>query len=397
MASNDKVRQWFDGLPPERRQKVVKGGVIVGVIVVALVLYYLSGQDDKEPEAPKETPIAIELGDERLEDDLRASFEREQEEQRNSAQKTQAELEAQREDMAALQAQLKAMERVQRVLATSENPAMPGDDLGSDMDLPPPETEWTQPPPPQPGDGAVDLGPQLVGGISSFKAVSATKGKTPEKKNPRVYMPVGFMSAKLLTGVRAKTTNGSSQNPEPLILRVQAPAVLPNEVRAQLEGCLVVAHGYGDLASERVEAALVSLNCLDWEGRSLIAAELTGIVVDNDGVKGLAARPVWRAGANMARLAAAGALQGVGEAVESSSQTTASSALGQTSFVDPGDVGRSAAGQAISRPAGELAKIYADLVKQAAPVLETGPTKDVTVVVTEGTWLEIKGLENGGT
>lgn len=397
MASDNKLKQWFEGLPPEKRQNVVKGGVVGAVIVVALALYYISGQDEKGPEEPKEAPVAIALGDERLEDDLRASFVREQEEQRNSSTRTKEDLEAQRQELDALQAQLKAMERVQRLLATTADAGAPMSGAGGDMNLPPPQAEEWAPPPPQAGEGGPDIGPQLVGGISSFKRTADVKGKAAEKKNPRVYMPVGFMSAKLLTGVRAKTTNGSSQNPEPLILRVQAPAVLPNEVRAQLEGCLVVAHGYGDLASERVEAALVSINCLDWEGRSLIAAELTGIVVDSDGVKGLAARPVWRAGANMARLAAAGALQGAGEAVESSSQTTASSALGQTAFIEPGDVGRSAAGQAISRPASELAKIYADLVKQAAPVLETGPTKDVTVVVTEGTWLEIKGLENGGT
>jgi conjugal transfer pilus assembly protein TraB len=37
-----------------------------------------------------------------------------------------------------------------------------------------------------------------------------------------------------------------------MMIRVQAPAVLPNEVKANLKGCFVIAEGYGNLATHRV-------------------------------------------------------------------------------------------------------------------------------------------------
>ena len=54
-------------------------------------------------------------------------------------------------------------------------------------------------------------------------------------------------------------------------------------------------------------------------------------------------------------------------------------------------------GEGVSKAASEYGRIIADLVRQQAPVLEVGPTKDVTVVLTEGVWLEIKSSREGGS
>jgi conjugal transfer pilus assembly protein TraB len=203
------------------------------------------------------------------------------------------------------------------------------------------------------------------------------------------------MPAKLLTGLKAKTVESARGDPEPILLRVQAPAQLPNEIRAQLQGCLVVAHGYGSLASERVEARLVSLNCFDLKGKSVVEADVTGIIIDSDGVKGLAGHPVSKMGTNLARLAFAAAIEGAGSAFSDRATTTSVSALGQTQSIDPGQIGKVAAGEGVQSAASEYGKIIADLVRQQAPVIEVGPTKDVTVVLTEGAWLELKPYREG--
>jgi conjugal transfer pilus assembly protein TraB len=197
------------------------------------------------------------------------------------------------------------------------------------------------------------------------------------------------MPAKLLTGLKAKTVESAREDPEPMLLRIQAPAVLPTEVRAQLQGCFVIAHGYGSLASERVEARLVSLSCVDFEGRSVIEEEIKGILVDQDGVKGLAGHPVTKMGANLSRLFVAGLVEGAGEALAATSSTTSISPLGQTSTIDTDQMGRAGLGRGISAATGELSRIYAELVRQSSPVIEVGPSKAVSVLVTEGVWLEV--------
>jgi hypothetical protein len=51
-------------------------------------------------------------------------------------------------------------------------------------------------------------------------------------------------------------------------------------------------------------------------------------------------------------------------------------------------------GRGISQASGELTRVYVDLVRQSSPVIEVGPGKDVTVFITQGTWLEVKDSES---
>jgi conjugal transfer pilus assembly protein TraB len=251
---------------------------------------------------------------------------------------------------------------------------------------------------PGPGGEMLQAKVEFVGDIGTLAPPPGVKENTPTdkggKKNKKFYLPVSFMSAKLLTGLKAKTVDAAKGDPEPVLLRVQAPAVLPNEVRAQLEGCFVVAHGYGSLASEAYEARTVSLNCVDYSGRSVIEADITGYLADKDGSKGLSGLPVSKMGANLARLFLAGLVQGAGNAFQQSAVTTSVSPLGATQTVDSGQLERAGVGRGISQASGELTRVYVDLVRQSSPVIEVGPGKDVTVVITQGVWLEVTDYES---
>ncbi len=72
----------------------------------------------------------------------------------------------------------------------------------------------------------------------------------------------------------------------------------------------------------------MSLSCMDLDGKSVIETPLTGILVDSDGVKGLAGRTVSKMGANMARLHAARLAQGAGASFQVAAQTTSISPRG---------------------------------------------------------------------
>ena len=52
--------------------------------------------------------------------------------------------------------------------------------------------------------------------------------------------------------------------------------------------------------------------------------------------------------------------------------------------------------QGVANATQELTRIYADLVRQSSPVVEVGPSKDITVVVTEGVWIEVKDVTAAG-
>jgi len=283
--------------------------------------------------------------------------------------------------------------------------------LGEDLGDLPPALDGDIPSFPPPPDGIPDtitatppLPPsappappveKVVGAIGSATSPvlakvadgSATDSK---KKNRTIYLPPGFMKARLLTGVDALASRDATSNPEPIIARVQAPAVLPNDVKANLSGCFVIGNATGSLAKERVEVQLVSLSCVDFDEHSVVDQPVKGFFVDADGKKGLSGRVVTRAGAALARSFIAGTISGISQSVENTFGETSTSALGTVRSLDAADAAKTGIAGGLSKSSDKLTDFYLDLARQAGPIVEVGAAKDVVVVIQEGVALEIK-------
>ncbi len=309
-----------------------------------------------------------------------------------------------------------------RVTAIEEGKVVPGaassghaQSAGGDGDLPPalPGEAPAYPPAPPEARGAADEIPappsapaappappappteRQVGAIGAATATQATEGgagggAASKKGNRTIYLPPGFMKARLLTGIDALASRDATSNPEPIIARVQAPAVLPNEVKANLAGCFVIGNATGSLAKERVEIQLVSISCVDFESHAVVDQAIKGFFVDADGKKGLSGKVVTRAGATLARSFIAGTIAGISQSVEGTFGSLSTSALGSVRSLDAGDAVKSGVAGGLSKSSDKLTDFYLDLARQAGPVVEVGAAKDVVVVIQEGLALEIK-------
>jgi conjugal transfer pilus assembly protein TraB len=280
--------------------------------------------------------------------------------------------------------------------------AMPGSapsfpESPSDADIQTASGQLPEPPsapvaPPAPPPPPVE---KTVGAIgAATAAIMSPGGKGTEdaskKKTRTIYLPPGFMKARLLTGIDALASRDATSNPEPLIARVQAPAVLPNDVKANLSGCFVVGNATGSLAKERVEIQLVSLSCVDFDERSVVDQPIKGFFVDTDGKKGLSGKVVTRAGAALARSFIAGTVSGFASSVENSFGDLSTSALGSVRSLDAGQAAKAGITGGLSKSSDKLTDFYLDLARQAGPIVEVGAAKDVVVVIQEGVTLEIK-------
>lgn len=309
-----------------------------------------------------------------------------------------------------------------RVTAIEEGKVLPGAgaQVAGDGDLPSalPGDIPAFPPSPTPAelesaDGSLPAPPQMPGapsappapaappverqvgsiGAATITVAADAGGSSPngsKKKTRTIYLPPGFMKARLLTGIDALASRDATSNPEPLIARVQAPAVLPNDVKANLAGCFVIGNATGSLAKERVEVQLVSLSCVDFDERSVVDQPIKGFFVDTDGKKGLSGKVVTRAGAALARSFIAGTISGVSQSVENTFGDTSTSALGTIRTLDAGDAAKSGIAGGLSKSSDKLTDFYLDLARQAGPIVEVGAAKDVVVVIQEGVALEIK-------
>ena len=256
--------------------------------------------------------------------------------------------------------------------------------------IPPPPTAPTAPagPPAPPTErqigaiGAATSAPVPEGG--------AAGGARSKKANRTIYLPPGFMRARLLTGIDALASKDATNNPEPIIARVQAPAVLPNDVKANLAGCFVIGNATGSLAKERVEVQLVSISCVDFDEHAVVDQSIKGFFVDADGKKGLSGKVVTRAGATLARSFIASTIAGISQTVEGTFGSLSTSALGSVRSLDAGDAAKAGIAGGLSKSSDKLTDFYLDLARQAGPVVEVGAAKEVVVVIQEGVALEIK-------
>ena len=121
----------------------------------------------------------------------------------------------------------------------------------------------------QPSSGGRNLGPSPQGGgrgnqkqekkiVGKILVISNQAAALPQddgkKKGRTVYLPPSFMEASLLTGFDAATSSGAKGgSSEPLLLRIQTPAVLPNDIKANLSGCFIIAEAVGRLDKERAD------------------------------------------------------------------------------------------------------------------------------------------------
>lgn len=231
--------------------------------------------------------------------------------------------------------------------------------------------------------------------VATTASLKGDDGKKKDKDKPVVYLAPSFMEATTLNGLNAPTSDAGRSNPMPVFMRIAAPAILPNEVKANLKGCFVIGEAVGSLSDQRAHVRLVSISCLSKKGQAVIDQDITGFVQDADGGIGLTGQVVSKMGAAVARLAAVSLLKGFGDAMSSAATSSNITPLGQVNTVGTTarDVGLAAAGNALANSAKGIVKIYEDLSLGSLPVIEVGNHKKITLMITKGVNLEIKNYK----
>jgi len=379
----------WDGFNAETRTRLIKGTILSIIIVVGWLGYVVTDQEQKRNqglERPTETPIR--LGDQLAEDDIRKQIEtdRDRQTEHNTVIASQ---------VSDLKVTLNQMNQAMAQLNEQKNQAPL---LGKAMPpnaLPQVEKAMSYPPPvPLSSTSLEEAEPVFVGAIA-HTAGDVINEPVASKKKSSIYLAPGFMEGILLTGLRADTVAQANEDPEPMLIRIQAPAVLPNHIKANLKGCFVIARGFGKLNKERIDARLVSLHCVNQQQQAVIDEKIKGYLVDADGIKGLNGRVVTKAGANLARVFIAGVFGSAGDVMKASASALSVSPLGTVENTLSGQAAlKKGFGQGLSDAAYDVRKIFLDLVRQSSPVIEVGPAKKMTVVLIEGVNLTLHDIND---
>ncbi|KXS30494.1 MAG: putative TraB pilus assembly, partial [Candidatus Gallionella acididurans] len=201
-------------------------------------------------------------------------------------------------------------------------------------------------------------------GIASFE-VSQTETPDPEKDSNTGYVPAGsFVRVALLAGVEAPTGGQAQTNPEPILLRTQDNAFLPNRFRYDIKECFILASSYGDISSERAYARLENLSCVRRDGQA-IDFPVKGYIVGEDGKTGMQGKLISKQGQVLANALLSGIGSGMGQAfMQNSYMNSMSPVLGQTQTMAPGQILQSGMGMGFGNALNTLSQYYITLANK---------------------------------
>ena len=220
------------------------------------------------------------------------------------------------------------------------------------------------------------------------------------------YLPTGttisFVSVAGMnapTNAIAKTAGGGELMPT--LLRVRGEAILPNKQRYNLQDCVIVAVGYGQMADERAILRTDTMSCISPNGQTTEVA-LKGTVFGEDGKPGMRGRLVSKNGEVIAQMMKVAALQTLGNMLVSAAAhydfKNGHEKVNNGTSVSVGGNNESMA-DAIAKDAAaglnstfdRVAGIYEQYAQQTFPVIEVNPGRKGEIVLTEGIEIDYKG------
>lgn len=216
--------------------------------------------------------------------------------------------------------------------------------------------------------------------------------------NETAFIPAGAMfTGVLLTGMDAPTSAVAQKNPIPAVLRIKREAVLPNYASIDVRECFAVIGGWGQLSTHRAMMRSEALSCVRHDG-NVIETKLEAYIVGTDGKAGIPGTLVSKHGQLIAQTLLAGTLGGIGQALNRSRvpslniDPTQDRSLYQSDSVS--SIAQSGVAGGIGSTTNMIAKFYLDMAKETFPVVEVPAGEAVTIVVTRGSVLPLKGSTN---
>jgi conjugal transfer pilus assembly protein TraB len=206
------------------------------------------------------------------------------------------------------------------------------------------------------------------------------------------FLPAGsFATATLISGVEAFTGGTAQAQPQPVVIHLDANAVLPNAADYQIKGCHVLASVYGDMSSERVFGRLATLTCVDSKNRLVLSEEVEGNLIDSDGKNGIRGVLQDRQGAKLGRALLAGFAKGMGAAFGAAQSTTTATAAGLTSALT-GDAFKASGYSGASTAANQLAEFYMKQAEATMPIIAVDAGRKISVLFTKSKALKFETI-----
>lgn len=205
------------------------------------------------------------------------------------------------------------------------------------------------------------------------------------------FLPPGsFAKVALLSGIDSGTSEYTRANPQPVLMRVQGNAFLP-QGKYSVKSCFVLGSSYGDLSSERVFIQTSRVTCVDKSRGMMLTGQLSGFITDSDSIQGLKGNVVRRDGQLLGKSMLAGFASGLSEVAASAGTTQVTTVGGAiNTALDTDRILETGGMKGIGTTMETLSQQYLEEAKNMFPVISISGGRVGTMILTQGTKLEWK-------
>ncbi|MBI5178172.1 MAG: TraB/VirB10 family protein [Nitrospinae bacterium] len=224
--------------------------------------------------------------------------------------------------------------------------------------------------------------------------VEEPKKEQDSKKKPIAYIPsASWTEAVVLIGGFAPVVKQADVSAAPFLLRIQTPAQLPNEAKADISGCFVLAAGVGSLQDKRAHLNAYKLSCVNRRKQAVIDQTIDAYVAETDpSIDGIRGPVVAELKEPMITSIILGSISGIGDVMKATSSTQIISPLGQTQALDTNKLGQAAVGGALTKGFDKLQEFYLRFIELSMPTIGVSAGIRVNVVFKNGVELQLKEI-----
>ncbi len=241
-----------------------------------------------------------------------------------------------------------------------------------------------------PNQGA--LGEEVPVKKETIKILSLSESDLPplpkdKPKSVEEIIPAGTYAAGILTsGIAASTALNAQGDPQPVMVRLTSPGILPRGFKTDIKEAVVIAACYGDISSERANCRLNKILLVERNGE-ILSKKAEGWLIGDDGIPGIRGKVVDKAGEVVRSSFWAGLLGGVAsyfKAIAQQPQFVLSGAGAvETQQMPQSSMLKSAGATGASNALEKIADFALKRAEQMQPVIMVNPGRSVDVVFKE--------------
>lgn len=221
-----------------------------------------------------------------------------------------------------------------------------------------------------------------------LQTVVAERSET-EAKNVKNDIPAGTtVQAVIISSIDAPCGVMSKGDPQPVKLRILDNGHLPKGVMSKLKGGIVLAGGFGDISSERVQMRIERLTLVRSSG-DFVETSVAGFVSGEDGKYGVRGCVVDKSGKMVGNAAMSGIFSGLNDYLQSCNFSNRECYCGRCDYClsysgGIADAARSSAYSGVNNAFDRLTEYYIQRAEQIQPVIQVTAGRIVDITFTHG-------------